>query len=139
MKTMKIAIILLILSFRAYSPGNKVVSVYVTDPIQPHEAIWRATCKVESNNNPLAIGDKHLREKSYGIAQIRQSRLDDYYRQTGIRYTTKDMLDTVKAKQVFMYYVSPDPEVTARTWNGGPDGMKKKSTLKYWKLIQANL
>lgn len=136
---MKILIILLILSFRAYSPGNKVVSVYMTEPIQPYEAIWRATCKVESNNNPLAIGDKHLRKKSYGIAQIRQSRLDDYYRQTGIRYTVQDMFDPEKARNVFMFYACLDMEATARNWNGGPDGMNKRSTIPYWRKIKSHL
>lgn len=136
---MKICIILLILSFRAYSPGNKVVSVYMTEPIQPYEAIWNATCAVESNFNPMAIGDKHLRKKSYGIAQIRQSRLDDYYRQTGIRYTVQDMFDPEKARNVFMFYACLDMETTARNWNGGPDGMNKRSTLPYWHKIKSHL
>lgn len=122
------------------APSSPHVVIAIPDEICPYQALWNATCKTESNFNPYAIGDKHLKNKSYGIAQIRQSRLDDYYKQTGIRYTVKDMFDTVKSKQVFMFYArGTDLETIARTWNGGPDGMSKKATKKYWKLIQSNL
>lgn len=121
------------------APPSPAIAIIGMDAIKPYEALWTATCKVESSNNPFAIGDKHLKQKSYGVAQIRKTRLDDYYKRTGIRYSTKDMFDVSKSKQVFMYYASGDNEVIARTWNGGPDGMKKKSTYKYWKLIKANL
>ncbi|MCE5225350.1 MAG: transglycosylase SLT domain-containing protein, partial [Porphyromonadaceae bacterium] len=114
--------------------------VFVSYPIRPYEKIWEAICKYESNNDPYAIGDKHLRHKSYGIAQIRKSRLDDYYQRTGIRYTIKDMFDPVKSKEVFMYYAScSDLEVIARRWNGGERGMDKKTTLKYWNQIKKHL
>jgi len=136
---MKILILLAMVVFRAYSPGSHVMTVIGTEAIRPHEAVWNATCKVESNFNPFAVGDKHLSKHSYGIAQIRQSRLDDYYRETGIRYTIEDMFIPEKAKQVFMYYAHPDNEITARTWNGGSKGMEKSATLEYWKLIKSNL
>ncbi|MBN1226122.1 MAG: transglycosylase SLT domain-containing protein [Deltaproteobacteria bacterium] len=136
---MKIGILLLMLTFRAYSPGNHVLSVLRQEPIQPHEAIWKATCRVESNFNPYAVGDKHLKKHSYGVVQIRQSRLDDFYRETGIKYDVQDMFDPQKSKHVFMYYANFDNEVTSRTWNGGPNGMQKKSTLKYWDKIKLYL
>ena len=119
-------------------PDNRLVIVE-GEAIRPYEAIWNATCKVESNFNPLAIGDRHLKHKSYGIVQVRRSRLSDYYNKTGIRYSERDMFDPVKAKEVFLYYCVPDIETTARNWNGGERGMQKKSTLKYWRLIQKSL
>lgn len=139
MKCMKILILLALLSLKAYSPDLKVLYVCSYAPIAPYEQIWKAVCKVESSNNPLAIGDKNLKKHSYGIAQIRQSRLDDFNQRTGKHYTTKDMFDVAKSKEVFMHYASGDNETIARNWNGGNRGMQKKSTKKYYKLIQKNL
>jgi hypothetical protein len=140
MKRMKIALILLILTFRAYSPEHRTLCIIAPEKIQPYEKVWNATCHIESNFDSMAIGDKHLRLKSYGIAQIRQSRLDDFYNKTGIRYTTKDMFNPAKSKQVFLFYASgSDMEVVARLWNGGPHGMKNSATIKYWNLIKKNL
>jgi hypothetical protein len=139
MKKMKILIILIILTFRVYAPTNPVLYIPAPDKIQPYEAIWKAICQAESGGDPYAIGDKNLRKHSYGIAQIRQSRLDDFYKQTGIRYSVKEMFDTAKSKEVFMFYASGDDETIARCWNGGPDGMNKKSTKKYYNLIKSNL
>ncbi len=122
------------------APPYQSVAIIAPEAIKPYEALWQATCRVESNCNPYAIGDLHLSHKSYGIAQIRQSRLDDYYRQTGIRYFVKDMFDTVKSKQIYMYYArGTDLEAISRRWNGGERGMNKKSTIKYWNLVRQNL
>ena len=139
MKRMKILILLSILTFRSYAPAHMELCVVRDAPIQPYEAIWQAISQTESNGNPYAIGDKNLREHSYGIVQIRQSRLNDFYKQTGIRYSVNDMFDTVKSKRVFMFYASGDNEVIARTWNGGPDGMNKKSTKSYYLKIKKSL
>jgi len=96
-----------------------------TEAISPYENLWNAVCQVESSGNPFAIGDKHLKEWSYGISQIRRVRLDDYYDRTGIRYYEKDMFCPVKSKEVFMYFadrIGPyDMERIIRDWNGsGP-------------------
>ena len=133
-------LIISLFSLSLTAPPKPHFLIAVPETIKPYEGVWNATCDVESRFNPLAIGDKHLRNKSYGIAQIRQSRLDDYYLQTGIRYTTEDMFCPIKSKEVFMHYArGSDLEVIARCWNGGPNGMNKKSTIQYWKLIQTKL
>lgn len=122
------------------APDNPSMIIPVPEAIRPYEAIWQAVCTVESGGDIYAIGDKRLKHHSYGVAQIRESRLDDYYRKTGIRYSVTNMFDPAKAKEVFMYYCNGfDMEVIARTWNGGERGMQKKSTIKYWKLIQKAL
>ena len=127
----------------AYSPVKKAMYIPKSEAIQPYEAIWNATCKVESNFKTDAIGDLHLKNKSYGISQVRKTRLDDYYRQTGIRYYEKDMFDPVKSKEVFVFYACQfypsQTEEISRSWNGGERGMEKKSTIKYWKKVKANL
>jgi len=113
------------------------------DSINPYENIWNATCSVESDFTIYIIGDKHLRHKSYGIVQIRRTRLTDYARRTGVYYNVVDMFDPIRSKEVFMYYASQyhplQLEKIAREWNGGSNGMNKKSTIKYWKLIQTRL
>ena len=122
------------------APEYKRLFITEGESVKPYEALWKATCKVESSNNPFAIGDKNLKSHSYGIVQIRGSRLSDFYNKTGIRYSERDMFDTVKAKQVFMAYCTDlNMERISREWNGGQKGMQKKSTLKYWKLIQKAL
>ena len=55
--------------------ANTVLKIQIEPPIRPFEALWEAVCTVESSGDPFAIGDKHLKDKSYGIAQIRQIRL----------------------------------------------------------------
>lgn len=139
-KTMATIILIIAFSWLLAAPPSHIAVIVAPEPIRPYEALWTATCKVESNFNAYAIGDKHLRNKSYGIVQIRQSRLDDYYRQTGIRYSTKDMFNPEKSKEVFMFYArGSNLEKIAREWNGGHKGMNKKATIKYWNKIKSNL
>lgn len=132
-------LILFLIPLRCMAPAHPEATIIAGEVIQPYEKLFKAICEVESGNNSYAIGDKHLKLHSYGKAQIRQSRLDDYYRRTGIRYTAKDCFKDEVTQEIFFYYVSPDFETTCRTWNGGENGMKKKSTLKYWKLVKSQL
>jgi hypothetical protein len=137
---MLITTLCILLSIPVFAPGDGSLPVLYTEPVKPYEAIWNATCFIESSFNPFAVGDKHLKEQSYGIAMIRQSRLDDYFKQTGIRYTVTDMFDPLKARRVFMWYATgTDMEVISRCWNGGERGMEKESTKEYWKKIKAKL
>lgn len=131
-------IILFLALFQTIS-GPPLYEVVICQPeeITPYEAIWKATCKVESGNNPFVIGDRNLKKKSYGIVQIRESRLKDYYKRTGIRYSVTDMFDVNKSKEVFMFYCSgSDLEAISRRWNGGDRGMQKESTNKYYSKIK---
>ena len=122
------------------APPSPAMVIMAPPEIKPYEGIWNATCAVESSFNPYAIGDRHMKSHSYGIVQIRQSRLDDYYRQTGIKYTVTDMFDPDKSKEVFMFYCTGnDLERISREWNGGHRGMQKESTIKYWNLINSRL
>ena len=122
------------------SPEPSGLLIITPEVIRPYDALFEATCRVESSGDRFAIGDKHMKEHSYGIVQIRKSRLDDYFRQTGIRYSVHDMFDVEKSKEVFMWYCTgQDFERIARCWNGGEKGMNKKSTLKYWKKIKSEM
>ena len=140
MKMTSLAFIICMFCASLTAPPSPIMVIIQPEAIRPYEGVWTATCKVETNFDPYAIGDKHLRHKSYGISQIRKTRLDDYFQRTGIRYSVEDMFDPVKSKEVFMYYCSGnDMECISRCWNGGARGMEKKTTIKYWKLIQKQL
>ena len=138
-----ITIIFLALFSHLKAPDHPVAVILRTEPIQPYEAIWNATCEIESGFNPYAIGDKHLKDYSYGIVQIRQSRIDDYYEKTGIRYSVTDMFDPVKSREVFLFYASQfhssDTEAISRAWNAGPNWKKVKASEKYYQKVKAVL
>lgn len=143
---LKIAILLLVLSFRAYSPEHKELPIVEGESIQPYEAIWQVTCSTESSHNPYAIGDTALVRHSYGIVQIRESRLDEYNNLTGKHYTVNDLFKVSVSKEIFMYYACrynpSQTESISRCWNGGPDAMnskKKHFTNRYYSLILENL
>jgi hypothetical protein len=140
---MALTILLILLSLPASCPEDRALVIFEAPVINPYEAIWNAICQVESAGNQFAIGDKHLKQFSYGIVQIRQTRLDDYYQETGIRYYETDMFDVEKSKTVFMVYALKigymDVERISREWNGGDSGMKKKATVKYWNRVKDQL
>ena len=55
-------------------------------------------------------------------------------------------IDGMKEKSIEMFYVFVDYyhkessyEEIARCWNGGPKGLQKKQTKKYWKKVQNTL
>ena len=119
---MKLIIIIILFSLKAFAPSEDVLYIYPGEPITPFEDIWKAVCTVESNHDPFAIGDKHLDEWSYGIAQIRQIRLDDYNDRTNSNLQIVDCFDPDISKRVFMYYaqvIGPyDKDLIVRRWNG---------------------
>lgn len=140
------AITLLILSLflsNLKAPDTKAVYLIEPERVNPYEAIWNAVITIESNSNPLAYHMEKNGCASIGIAQIQQSRLDDFRSRTGIAYSLADMYSPDKAKSVFMHYASEiqphNIERISREWNGGAKGMSKKSTIKYYLKVKAKL
>lgn len=138
MKRMYATILILIMTLKAFAPCDN--KLYIPEPavINPFEAIWNATCLIESSGNPFAIGDKNLINHSYGIAQIRNEKLIDFHKATGIRYDTLDMFDVNKSREVYMHHASRfdpwDIELVAKSWNGsGP------MVEGYWRKVKAKL
>jgi len=119
------------------APPNGAGVVFESEGVNPYQDLWQATCFVESSGNRFAIGDNG---KSYGIAQIQQSRLDDFYNRTGIRYTLQDMFDVDKSREVFMYYAGLHgpykSEQICREWNAGPQWRDIKQSKDYWWKMQ---
>lgn len=110
----------------------------------------RAMIQVESSGRVDAIGDLHLGEPSIGILQIRKVMVDDVNRilslsGSNLRYTYEDRWDKYKSVEMFFIYSEyyhtnlDDYEAIARTWNGGPNGHRKKSTKKYWEKVNTTL
>jgi len=115
--------------------ANKPLSTPETiiSPKNEIETLWMAMCQIESSNRPRVINKK---EQAYGIIQVRQIKLDDYFNNTGTRYTLKDMLDTTKAREVWQYYADKhkNPETIARRWNGSGE-----MTSVYWSKVKKHL
>lgn len=119
---------------------NLLGEIVITPTNITYEDIFHAVGFVESKCNPNIVNEA---EQAVGYLQIRRIRLLDYYQQTGIFYTLHEMKDIAKAKEVFMYYAKKYPpdnfQQICREWNGGPNGMNKKSTEVYYQLVYNQL
>ena len=140
MKKLFLLLIFGILPLLAGAPLSKTITIEFKPPFSPFKPLLDATAWVESSGNPNALNRK---EMAVGLLQIRQVRVDDYNMRTGKNYTLNEMYDTIKAKEVFLWYASQSHpsnlEEISRNWNGGQRGMKKRSTLEYWKKVKKYL
>ena len=138
MKRMTTILISIMMYAQLAAPPSNSVAIFEAEGVNPFNDLWKATCHVESSGNRFAIGDNG---KSYGIAQIQQSRLDDYYQRTGIRFELSDMFDVDNSREVFIYYCDNpyNLEAISRSWNGGNGWRHKKQTKDYWQKIQRRI
>lgn len=99
---------------------------------------------VESSNNPSAVGDNG---NAIGVYQIWESYWKDARQTGGFSGVYRDCFDPNYADGVVRAYMKRyatekrlKREVTqediARIHNGGPNGHKKKATLKYWAKVK---
>ena len=99
---------------------------------------------VESNNSPDAVGDSG---NAIGVYQIWRSYHRDALEFSTIGGTYSDCFNPDYADRVVRAYMKRyatekrlGREVTqediARIHNGGPNGHKKKATLKYWEKVK---
>jgi len=104
--------------------------------------ILDALIHVESSNNDSAYC-KH--EDAVGCLQIRQTMVNDVNRilkrqGESKRYAYIDRWSRDKSIQMFKiycnYYNLTTPEEIARCWNGGPRGINKPTTVRYWKKVK---
>lgn len=104
-------------------------------------------CKIESNNDPNAIGDNGL---AVGILQIQPIMIEDVNRILSLKrikkqYKLADRKDVIKSIEIanifFRNYCNDNStlEELSRRWNGGPKGDKKEATKPYWNKINALL
>lgn len=128
-----ITFILLTICLQTFAPPDNVILIPTPKPIDPFKELYQAQCMVESGNDPDSINDE---EQAYGIVQIRQIRLDEYYKQTGVRYTLQDCLDPIISYRIWYHFARQynSQETIAKRWNGsGP------MTEVYWGMVLAIL
>jgi len=111
--------------------------------IDTSDILMKAMIMVESRGTPNAIGDSG---KAVGILQIHPIKVRSVNQileklDTTLRYTYNDRFDPIKSMEMYWLwrnYRRPNAsdEEIARIWNGGPRGMEKTSTIKYWNKVQ---
>jgi len=105
----------------------------------------KALINVESSNNDNAYRSC---EGAAGALQIRRTMVRDVNRilkrqKSNQQYTYEDRWDRQKSIEMFNIYCNHynlvTPEEKARCWNGGPRGLQKLSTKKYWEKVKKQL
>ena len=106
------------------------------------DILLEAIIMVESRGNDSAYCK---REDAAGCLQIRPIMVKEVNRiltkqESTKRYTLLDRWDRQKSIEIFYivngYYNNNTYEEMARSWNGGPTGITKSSTKKYWRKVQ---
>jgi len=106
-----------------------------------------ALITVESNGDNFAKGD---RGKALGCLQLHAAYVQDAAEHAGAYWIHEDAYQRDVAVAIFMAYMDryateerlgrkPTAEDIARIHNGGPNGYKKKSTVKYWVKVKKEL
>ena len=113
--------------------------VKVTPIIQ--DSLIDAIIHVESRGDSMAYNAK---EDAVGVLQIRPIMMREVNRLLKEnKYTLDDRWSKSKSIEMFnvikQHTTNPTNEILARNWNGGWNGYKKKSTLKYWNKVKTQL
>jgi len=105
----------------------------------------KALINVESSNNDNAYRSC---EGAAGALQIRRTMVRDVNRilkrqKSNQQYTYEDRWNRQKSIEMFNIYCNHynlvTPEEKARCWNGGPRGLQKLSTKRYWEKVKKQL
>ena len=124
-----------------------------TSPVKTkHRELLDAICQVESNCNPNTVGDNGNAIGAYQIwydywyDAVTWSDNDDLELSDGYESCyDKDYAEKVVLTYWQRYTTSkrlgrtPTDEDRARQHNGGPNGHKKESTIKYWTKVKKAL
>lgn len=147
-----------LISYKKYAePRPKLIPiklkpkpVKVVLPEIKYDNLIEALIQVESEGIEDIHGDIGLKEgPSVGVLQIRPIMVREVNRILKIRkldykYKLKDRYNRKKSIEMFniwreFYHPDGNFEVISRTWNGGPKGYLKKSTVGYWMEVQHEL
>ena len=117
----------------------EVVMVKTTPTIQ--DSLIDAIIHVESRGDSMAY---NAGEDAVGVLQIRPIMMREVNRLLKEnKYTLDDRWSKSKSIEMFnvikAHTTNPTNERLARNWNGGWNGYKKKSTLKYWNKVKTQL
>lgn len=111
----------------------------------PKNNLIDAIIYVESRGDTLA---HNISENAVGCLQIRPIMVREVNRLLAKNdilkvYTLEDRWNKAKSIQMFNVIkdntINPTNEKLARNWNGGPNGYKKPSTIKYWNKVKQHL
>ena len=109
------------------------------------DKLIQALINVESSNNDNAY---HSGEDAAGCLQIRRTMVRDVNRilrrqSSKTRFDFEDRWDRTKSIEIFKIYCNhynlTTSEERARCWNGGPRGLQKLATKKYWEKVKKHL
>ena len=105
--------------------------------------LTEAIIQVESVGNDSAYNKS---EDAVGCLQIRPIMVREVNRllkkrKNPKRYTLLNRWDRQKSIEMFLVFTKniSKPEAKARCWNGGPKGMTKSATIKYWNKVKTIL
>ena len=131
--------------------------LFKIDTLQRQSEIWdfgiqkktkfllNAIITIESSNNDSAY---HAGEDAVGCLQIRPCMVFDVNRilkkqNKTIQYSLTDRWSRDKSIEMFYvycnYYNLTTLEAMARSWNGGPRGANKTTTVSYWEKVKNQL
>ena len=119
-----------------------LLSISVSNaPALVADNLVNAVIHVESRGDTLA---HNIKEDAVGVLQIRPIMVKEVNRILRFdKYTLQDRWDKQKSIEMFnvirQHTPNPTNEKIARNWNGGPNGYRKNSTLKYWQKVQQQL
>lgn len=132
---MKKALFVTLLFFTVIvSSSPERVELYIIAPqqINIYDRLIKALVYVECGDDHLKVGTHN----DTGPFQITPIRLKDYNQKTINNYKLEDCFDYELSRRIFLYYAKGSYEQITRRWNGGPKGMKKESTKKYWSKVK---
>jgi len=126
-------------------PNYKVDLPVIKTKKITHKKLINALINVESANNDNAYRSG---EDAAGCLQIRHTMVKDVNRilkrrKSNKRFNIEDRWNRQKSIEMFEIYCHhynlQTPEEKARCWNGGPRGLQKLSTKKYWEKVKKQL
>jgi len=120
-----------------------VLEEIIVTPDYEWEALVQAILEVESGDGDYVVGDGG---RAIGHFQIHKIMVKEVNRLLGSNvYKYTDRNDSIKSREMFEIYQNywnpdKDPEVAARSWNGGSGWYTKKhKTDNYWNKVQTKL
>tara|TARA_A100001015_G_scaffold281199_1_gene344228 strand:+ start:34 stop:489 length:456 start_codon:yes stop_codon:yes gene_type:complete len=126
-------------------PGHVIDLPAITIDTITHDDVLQAIILVESSGRDNA---HRVSEDAVGCLQIRRTMVRDVnriLRRSGSdkRYRYKDRWNRQLSIEMFdiycKHYNLTTPEEKARCWNGGPRGLYKLSTKRYWEKVKREL
>ena len=131
-----------------------IVLTFNCSAVEVTARLLNAIKGVESSGNSSAIGDNGKAVGAYQLHKIYVRDVNNILKNKGskICFTYADRYNMHKSRYMTCIYLLhygkvyerktgkvATAEVLSRIHNGGPDGWKKKSTLKYWYKVKKRL